>query len=160
MCLKCDGYSDEAIARGVELIIATNGWMVQGVEGSDGPNAHKGFSYTIGATASYGLPELVVMDIDYRDGHTMLNWAVEFLRDGGSVNDLPTYGLEWATVHDDLLDSGLFGTYTRHYGKPPEPGWVVQLFAPDGKRCATHVRERGTDLSDPFTQHPYSDDEL
>lgn len=160
MCLKCDGYSEEEIARGVELIIATSGWMVQGVEGSDGPNAHDGFAYTIGATASYGLPELVIMDMEAAAAHEILNWAVEHLRDGGSFNDFATYNIEWTPVHDDLLDSGLFGSYTRHYGKAPAPGGVVQLFPPDFARCAPCSRVRGTDLSDPNTTHPYSDDEF
>ena len=110
MCLKCDGYSEEEIARGRELIIATHGWMVQGVvpDGHGQPNG--GFAYTVGVTESYGLPELVIMDMQHEGAHPILNWAVEFLRDGGSFDGLDAEGLRWSAVHDVHLDSGLFGS--------------------------------------------------
>lgn len=38
MCMKCDGYSDDQIARNLELMILTDGWAVRGVEPSDEPN--------------------------------------------------------------------------------------------------------------------------
>ena len=66
MCMKCDGLSDEQIARHTELTIATYGWMVQGVEAED-PN--DGFAYTVGATQSFGIPELVIMDMDFDTAH-------------------------------------------------------------------------------------------
>ena len=81
MCLKCDGYSDEEIARGVELIIATNGWMVQGVEG-DSPNSHDGFRLHDRRNCQLRAPELVIVGMDYVIEHNIVDWPVEQQRYG------------------------------------------------------------------------------
>ena len=144
--MKCDGLSDEQIARHTELTIATYGWMVQGVTAED-PNG--GFAYTVGATQSFGIPELVIMDMDFDTAHPILNWTVELLRDGGSLDELEYDQIGWRAVHDDHLDSGIFGSYTRYYGHPPQPGWVVQIIPSHRYCCYRHANDATTDLSDP-----------
>jgi hypothetical protein len=149
MCMECDGYSEEQIARWLELTILTHGWAVQGVEPSSTDDPNGGWAYTVGATASYGIPELVITDTDFSEAGHVLNWAVEKLRDGGTIDDLVADYILWVPVHDNHLDSGLFASYWDHYRTPPEPGWVIQLFPSNREHCAECVKASSTDLSDP-----------
>lgn len=150
MCMKCDGYSDDQIARWLELTILTYGWAVQGVEPEDGPEATiaGGWAYTIGVTQSFSLPELIITEFDFAEARDVLNWSAEFLRDGGSLDGLVDDQILWAPVHDDHLMTDLFNSYWNHYGVPPGPGQVIQLF-PSSRagECAECVRARCTDLS-------------
>ena len=148
--MRCDGYSDEQIARWLELTIVTTGWAVQGVEPWDGPDATiaGGWAYTIGATESFGLPELIITEFDFAEAHQVLNWSVEFLRDGGSLDGLVDDQILWAPVHDDHLTTDLFNVYWGHYGEPPKSGQVIQLFpSSQAGECAECVRARCTNLS-------------
>jgi hypothetical protein len=149
MCMKCDGYSDDQIARKLELTILTNGWAVRGVEPSDDPDATLagGWAFTIGATESFGLPELIITEFEFPEAHYILNGAVEFLRYGGTLDGLVDDHILWAPVHDDHLTTDLFNSYWDHYREPPKPGQMLQLFPSTSDHCAECVRARCTDLS-------------
>ena len=150
--MKCDGYSDDQMARWLELTILTNGWAVQGVEPSADSNDHYspvpgGWAYTIGATESYGLPELIITELDFTEAHHILNWSIEFLRDGGTLDGLVEDQILWAPVHDDYLTTDLFNVFWNHYDEPPAPGQFLQLFPSIAGKCAECVRAASTDLS-------------
>lgn len=153
MCMKCDGYSDDQIARNLELTILTHGWAVRGVEPSNeldddlDATLTGGWAFTIGATVSFGLPELIITEFEFSEAHHILNWAVEFLRDGGTLDGLVDDDILWAPVHDDYLTTDLFNQYWDHYREPPQPGQVLQLFPSTAEHCAQCVRARSTDLS-------------
>ena len=155
MCMKCDGYSDDQIARWLELTILTHGWAVQGVEPTSPDDQSGGWAYTVGATESYGIPELVITDSDFAEAGHVLNWAVEKLRDGGTLQDLVDDHILWVPVHDDHLDSELLVSYWEHYREAPRPGGVIQLFPSNHTDSAECVKASSTDLSDP---HQFPDE--
>jgi hypothetical protein len=147
--MRCDGYSEEQIARWLELTILTHGWALQGVEAEEPHDPAGGWLHTVGATASHGIPELIITDRPAAEAGHVLNWAAALLRDGGSLDDLVADEVLWVPVHDDHLPSDLFINYTEHYREPPRPGQVLQLFASDQRHSAACVKAASTDLSDP-----------
>lgn len=153
MCLRCDGYSDEEIARNLELTILVHGWAVRGIAPPDPPNPAGGWATTIGATENYDLPELIITDTNFTDAHHVLNWAVQFLRDGGTLDGLVDDQVLWVPVHDAHLDSPLFADYHSRYGGAPSSGGVLQLFPSSRWHSAACVMASSINLSDP-TPHP------
>jgi len=155
MCMKCDGFSDEQIAQWLELTILTHGWALQGVMPSepddplDVDTPAGGWTYTVGATENFGLPELIITNLAYDLAGPILNWAVEFLRDGGTLDGLVDDQVLWTPVHDDHLAGGLFISYIEHYDELPKPGGVLQLFPSTAVHAAECVRSRCVDLSAP-----------
>ncbi len=153
MCMACDGISEEKIAQWLEMTILTNGWALQGVEPPDPSNPAGGWLYTVGATESFGLPELVIADRPIDEAGHVLNWAVQLLRDGGSLDDLDADHVLWVPVHDEHLPTDLFASYTNHYGEPPRTGQMIQLFASTREHSAECIKDSSTNLSDP-SQRP------
>lgn len=153
MCLRCDGYSDEQIARDLELTILMHGWAVRGVAPREHNDRAGGWAYTIGATENFGLPELIITDTDFNEAGNVLNWAVDFLREGGTLNDLVDDQVLWVPVHDAHLNSPLFTEYQSHYGENPKSGGVLQLFPSNQCHSADCVMATSVNLADP-TPHP------
>jgi len=100
MCLRCDGYSDEQIARNLELTILTHGWAIRGVSPPEPDDPALGWAYTVGTTENFGLPELIITDTDFNEAGHVLNWAVEFLRDGGTLDGLIDDQVLWVPVDE------------------------------------------------------------
>lgn len=148
MCKICEGQTHEQSARWLELTILTHGWAVMGVEPDDPTQPAGSWLYTIGATESYGLPELIITDRPPDEAHHVLNWAVETLRDGGTLDDLVADHIDWVPVHDVHLHTDLFNQHFNHYGRWPRPGGVIQLFPSTRDTCAACIRSSCIDLSD------------
>lgn len=146
MCDICDNkYSFEQAMRGLELRILTYGHAVQGVE--PGPD-NVTWSYSVGVTESYGLPEFVVTEVDYPESAHLINRVVEQLREGATLEDLEERGLSFTTVHDVHLDGELVNVWCEFYGHPPESGTVLQIRPGTTCSCVACTAPI-IDLSDP-----------
>jgi len=155
MCLICDGYSYEEVHRGIELTILTNGWAVQGV--APGPGEDPGgasWAYTIGLTENFGVPELVVTDVEYEAAGALLNWACRRLADGDSPDDLADDHVGWATVAQKHLEGELFDGWASYYDRSPGDAEFLQLIPPPEFYCEYCQSKGRADLSDPFEQFP------
>ena len=152
MCMICEGRTHKEAARWLELTILTHGWAVLGVEPDDPADPTGSWLYTVGATESFGIPELIITDLPTAEAHHVLNWSIETLRDGGTLEDLVADNIDWAPVHDRHLSTDLFNQYFNHYEQWPAPGRVLQLFPSTLEQCAGCVRASSTDLSDPSSR--------
>ena len=152
MCMICDGYTQEQRDRWLDLTIRTHGWALLGVEGDDPEDPMGSWLFTVGATESHGLPELIITDFPAQEAGELLNWAVEYLRDGGTLDGLTSYDIGWQPVHDDHLHTDLFFQYADHYRHWPEPGWMIQLLPEDPNCCAPPVLDWCTNLADPHSR--------
>ncbi|GLY33609.1 DUF4262 domain-containing protein [Kineosporia sp. NBRC 101731] len=79
MCLKCDGWSDEAILEKSRSDIELHGWGYVHVEGDGGSPC---LTYTVGMTRFHGHPELVVTGLDARQATTLLDDLADQIRCG------------------------------------------------------------------------------
>ena len=129
----------------MELRILTNGYTMQGVMA--GP--HKvGWTYTIGLTESFDLPELVITNLDSRDAVVLLSWVVEQLRDGTPLDELDPEQFTAVPVHRKHLDGDLLNMWRYYYDKEPHTVDVVQLRLGDELACPCCANDQ-VDLSDP-----------
>ncbi len=149
MCIKCDGYSDDEVMRGIDLAIRVYGFYIQGViEDPDGPG---NWAYTIGLT-DFGLPELVLTDHSFTASMQLLNAVGRRLIAGESmaeaVSDLDcTLG----PVHLDHLDRDLIVVWLEYYAEmraeqlPPTASFFQLIPAASERRSSVDVPL--TDLS-------------
>jgi len=102
-------WLDQEDARTAQTI-RTHGWVVQYVGGGEEPGEPP-FAYTIGLFG-LGHPELVVVGIDHRASHAILQRTAELVRDGRDL------------VPGELLD---FGSRAKRLVPEvcPNPGDVV-----------------------------------
>jgi len=150
--MRCDGYSDDEINRGIELSIITHGWYLLCV----GPGAHAGgahWAYTIGLDQSFGLPELVATDLVHPQGGRFLEWAATELSRGRSLDDLSVDGVAWRPVHDDHLMTGLVAGWEDYTRESPVMTRFVQLVPPFDAECPS-CPSAMADLADPDEEFP------
>lgn len=130
MCIKCDGYSDEEIMRGIDLTIQVYGFYIQGVvQDPDGPG---NWSYTIGLT-DFGLPELVLADVPFDDAMQRLNEIGPRVIAGEPLASVLT-DLDYTLgpVHYDHLNGDLIVVWVDYYlemrvGNMPTSAEFLQL---------------------------------
>lgn len=129
----------DVIKRGRELI-ATHGWMVQGVgAGEDDPS----FTYSIGASFASRVfpgrvdhPEIVIVGFDMGLCSGLINQVLSAVRDGEARFDVPMvspdvlegYDVAFRPVLSSSAEQHLF--QVRNYS-PDEGVDCVQLFLPD-----------------------------
>ena len=132
--------------------IADHQWVLQAVEA--GPHS-AGWVYTIGLTASYGSPELVISGDDMRHDAMLLNEIGQHIAigaevDAGEVLDLSgldgeEYPVEFEEVHGSYLEHGLCACWTDYYwrmGEDPGPLRVLQVVPPLTEWCDHCDRKR------------------
>lgn len=151
MCLYCDGYSDGEVRRDLELRIAAYGWGVEGVEAPvDGPG--EPWAYTVGLVEGFGVPELLVVGLGFREACHLLNRCGSVLAKGGTPDDLwDEFALRAEVVADHLLTgTDLVNSWTWFYGSPPMQGQFLQLVPEFG------IDELQAELEDDLDQDPDS----
>lgn len=154
MCLKCDGYSDDDVARFIELSILTHGWFVQGiVPGGEDPPESPTWAYTIGLTEGFDLPELIVVDTEFAEASSFLNLCGELLTSGVPFDELIDLGMLVRPVAETHLNGELFYQWANYYGQSGAAARFVQLVQPPEsfcRRCYPSI----PDLSDPDECYP------
>ncbi len=139
MCIKCDGYSDEEIMRGIDLAIRVEGFFVQGV--AEDPDTPGGWSYTIGLT-DFDLPELVVMDLPLSVSVGLLTSVAARLITGHELAVVAS-DLDCALgpIHLDHLDRDLILVWLEYYAEMradclPSRAQFLQLVPGPTHRCS------------------------
>ncbi len=124
--------------QALDLQIRVHGWVVMQI--SDGPD-DEAFSYTVGLLENFGHPELIVVDVDRRYQHGLLNALAQGVAANGRLMlDQPaTLGVRCVEVHPNHLHGEYFGTWANRYGHLPHPGDVLQVLLPDGAYCECHA---------------------
>ena len=135
MCLRCDGYTENDVHNTTEMQILVHGWSVAAVE------EKRPWAYSIGVLETYAHPELVVMGVEIKIAHDLINYIGGCVRDGGGVLDhkgLRAEGIRLVDVHERHLRSNLFGSWIRYYGELPRAGDFMQILPPPEFFCACH----------------------
>lgn len=129
----------------VEMQIITNGYSIQGVF----PDQDwVGWTYTIGLSKSFDLPELVITNLYNHDAMPLLDWTIEQLRNGESLDDLDPKQFTAVPVHSAHLQGGLMHLWREHYDEEPGTVDVVQLQLGDEFACPCCI-DTQVDLTDP-----------
>ena len=129
----------------IEMRIITNGYTIQGVIPD---HDCVGWTYTIGLSKSFDLPELVITNLDNHTAASMLTWAVEELRDGAQLDDLDPAQFTPVPVHPTHLRGDLMNMWREHYREEPSSVDVVQLQLGAEFGCPCCVATQ-VDLTDP-----------
>ena len=116
-------YLDQ-LKSDMEMRILANGYTVQGVM-ADKHNI--AWTYTIGLAKSFGLPELVITNLDNHDAVVLLTWVIEELRRGGSLEDLDPTQFRAVPVHSAHLEADLLNMWREYYDEEPGTVDVVQI---------------------------------
>jgi len=146
MCEVCEsGTTHEQRMGVIDMSIITKGYAVQGVAGEQG---NSGWVYTIGLGESHGLPELVMTDSDPASAAHVVDWVVDQLLDGGSLDNLDPDQVAVGPVHQTHLDRGLLAVWTEFYGEEPEAGNTRQISL-GSDLCCPGCASGQVDLSDP-----------
>ncbi|HQY85205.1 MAG TPA: DUF4262 domain-containing protein [Ilumatobacteraceae bacterium] len=152
MCLQCDGYSHESAMQALSLTISIHGWAVVQVGDDD-----SAFSYTIGLVERFGHPELIVVDVDRRYQHRLINELAQGIAASGrpALDRPSTRGVRCVEVHANHLHADYFGAWASRYGTLPQPGQVLQVLLPNSAYCECHAPAvRRLDRPDPTPAAP------
>lgn len=114
---------DQLIAD-LKMRIITDGYGIY----SDVPDpARITTTYTVGMSRSFGLPELVITNIDFFDAAILISWVVEQLQAGESLDDLDPAQFTAVPVHKVHLNGDLMEQWREHYDEEPSTVEVMQL---------------------------------
>lgn len=129
----------------MEMRIITNGYTIQGVLADQSSVA---WTYTIGLSKSFDLPELVITNLDNHDAVALLTWTIEQLRNGESLDDLDPLQLAAVPVHRSHLRGELMNMWREYYDEDPSSVDVIQLQLGDELTCPCCL-DTQVDLADP-----------
>lgn len=115
MCIKCDGYSDEEILRGMDLTIQVYGFYIQGVV--ENPDGVGNWAYTVGL-ADFEIPELILTDHTFERSVHLINLVGRRVVQGQSLESaLIDSDFTLGRVHDDHIAQGLVAMWPEYYGE-------------------------------------------
>ncbi len=139
MCIKCDGYSDEEIMRGIDLAVRVDGFFVQGV--AEDPDTPGGWSYTIGLT-DFDLPELVVTDLPLSISLGLVRSVASRAITGEPLAEVVAdLDCTLGPIHLDHLDRDLIVVWLEYYAEMradrlPASAQFLQLVPGPTHRCS------------------------
>lgn len=138
MCRICDGYSNEELARELDLAIGLHGFTRVGVEDPDG----SGWTYTIGLTETCGHPDLICIEIEPDVQRALVAAVAAIVVDTGSPPDpgsLAELDVELVEVHPRHLRGDLVDRWTQRYRHKPDEGEFLQVLPGSSYFCACHA---------------------
>lgn len=142
---------DQLIAD-MEMRIITDGFAIH----SDLPDPDRvTTTYTVGLSKGFGLPELVITNIDFIDAVVLMSWVIEQLQQGESLDDLDPAQFTAVPVHDALLDGDLMSEWRNYYDEEPSTVDVVQLQLGPELACPCCAPSQ-VDLTDPMASLNFS----
>lgn len=119
MCIMCDeGATLDEVRFNIHAIIDRYGWFIQYVEAFPTSRA---WAYTIGVTAGWDHPELVVAGVTPQAAARVLNTLGEMIREGQSFTPddsvfVPSSGqVRFSEVHAAHYDQGLLAAWVDYY---------------------------------------------
>ena len=123
MCMRCDGYSWEEIARHTDLAIRIHGFTTVHVE------SERPWTYTVGALESWDQPELIVVDIDATVQKALIQAVGGEYVELGEIRSetLELLDVELITVDASHFADGLVAAWEGHYSMAASTGDFVQL---------------------------------
>lgn len=136
MCMMCDGASIDEVRFRVHGCIERYGWYIQGVEAGDEGSE---WIYTVGLSAGFDHPELVVVGLDFFEGGALLNALAEEIGHGGTFEAGEEIGMfdrvaELVEVDPRQFEHGTFATWCDYYaclGPPLPRAHALQIWLPD-----------------------------
>lgn len=146
MCDLCDGMSFEESLERLRSAIHRVGWALQAVGYAGDSDGQLPWAYTIGLSAGFGHPELIVCGGSVDGVAHLLNAAGERIRDGehlGSGDVVSHHGLGFLvrSVHpSQFASSTRFAGWRNYYdyvGSEPERR-ALQLLVPREAACTCH----------------------
>jgi len=140
-----NGTTREELMGAIEMAIITTGYAVRGVEADDDSG---GWVYTIGLSESHGLPELVMTDADPAEAASAIDWIVEQLLHGLSINDFDPNQIVFGSVDQAHANGDLLNLWREYYGREPDVDNTLQVRLGSDLSCTTCAQDR-IDLSDP-----------
>ncbi|HUQ63998.1 MAG TPA: DUF4262 domain-containing protein [Acidimicrobiales bacterium] len=132
----CDGASIDEVRFRVHGCITQYGWYIQAVEaGNDGTD----WAYTVGLSAGFDHPELVVVGLDFLKGGSLLNALAEEVGHGDMFvagEQLRVLGdvAEPVEVNSRQFEHGTFATWSDYYsclGPPLPRAHALQVWLPE-----------------------------
>lgn len=108
----------------MEMRIITDGFTIH----TDLPDPTRvNTAYTIGLSKSFGLPELVITNLDFIDSVMLILWVTDQLQQGESLDDLDPAQFSAVPVHIEHLNGDLMNEWRNYYEEEPSTVDVVQL---------------------------------
>ncbi len=149
MCSRCDGISEEDIARGLETAILVTGFAVQVVERS----SNEGWCYTIGLSdvasgdfasgGGEGHPDLVMVDTKLDMQQEVLGVLARAIVAGESITELlDEIDAELVPVHPANLSGDLVASWVRRHRRFPQEGEFLQVLLGASWFCSCHGGRR------------------
>jgi hypothetical protein len=140
MCIICDeGATPDECRFNIYGIIDRYGWFIQGVKVE--PVA-RSWAYTIGLSAGFDHPELVITGVTMETAGRILNEIGETIRAGAHfthgqcfVDDQERHAARLSEVHPAHFDRGVFAVWQDYYeclGSFP-PARVLEVVLPGRK---------------------------
>jgi hypothetical protein len=161
MCMMCDGATREEIIEKYSGLIDEHGWMAVALP----PSARSpGWAYTVGLTARFAHPELVVLTCSAAVAHRRLAELVERIAGGdrvvpGELAQPVAEPLELRSVADSQLNAGLMAMWPDVAARrrwPASSLRAVQVLDPT-LTCTNHDRiDWDLSLSLPLLSRPGS----
>lgn len=135
---------DQLVAD-MEMCIITNGFAIH----SDLPDpARVNTTYSVGLSKGFGLPELVITNLDFIDAAVLMSWVIEQLQAGESLDDLDPAQFTAVPVHETHLTGDLMNEWRNYYDDDPSSVEVVQLQLGPELACPCCAPSQ-VDLGDP-----------
>ncbi|MGH9187288.1 MAG: DUF4262 domain-containing protein [Acidimicrobiales bacterium] len=144
MCMMCEGASPDEVLFHVHGVIEREGWAITPIDaGPDGAS----WAYTIGLSAGFGHPELVIVGLDLDEAGILLQTLAERIRDGEQFGpeswgiDVRGLDVGFVAVHPEQFRHGLFNVWLNYYDGlgPPYPELsALQVVLPTELCCGEH----------------------
>lgn len=84
MCDMCDGKSIEDVLRREAELMERYGWLVQMIEAEQ---PERSWAYSVGLSANFGRPDLLVRNIDAARAGRMVTIVGEMVAEGGGLDE-------------------------------------------------------------------------
>ncbi len=139
MCMVCDGYSWEEIARHLDLNIQVNGYFIQSVK-DDGGDPEV-WSYTIGVNESWSHPDFVILDMELDAQVLIIDAVVEEVREHGDVGThlCQLLDIEIVVVHPSHFADGLVAQWEVRNQRDAAGGDFLQIVPGSKWFCECHT---------------------
>lgn len=141
MCIMCDeGATLDECRFNIHGIVDRYGWFIQYVEVK--PVA-RSWAYTIGLSAGFGHPELIVTGVGAQTSALVLNQVGEMIREGhiftpgDCLFDPHEKHTHFSEVHPNHFDRGVFATWNDYYEclGPPYPAAIALEVVLPGRKA-------------------------
>lgn len=135
----CEGASRDEALFWVHGIIERHGWFIQYVEVEP---VRRAWAYSIGLSAGFSHPELVVVGVTPEQAARLINGVGEMIREGERFTpedcllDPSERHIHFSKVHPNHFRRGVFAVWKDYYkslGPPLPPAKALEVVPPGRK---------------------------